>query len=81
VQVKEVGVSEEGGARVRQGDSGGPADAGLPGLHGWAFWGAGTHPRRYVYLIFSTCPTKITFGFFTALEFSFHKPFQPPITW
>ena len=62
-------------------DSGGPADAGLPGLHGWAFWGAGTHPRQYVYLILSTCPTKITFGFFTVLEFSFSKPFQPPITW
>ena len=27
---------------------GSPADAGLPGLHGWAFWGAGAHPRRYV---------------------------------
>src|SRR5688500_13543330 len=25
---------------------GSPADAGLPGFHGWAYWGAGSHPRQ-----------------------------------
>jgi hypothetical protein len=26
--------------------TGSPADAGLPGFHGWAYWGAGSHPRQ-----------------------------------
>ena len=26
--------------------AGSPADAGLPGFHGWAYWGAGSHPRQ-----------------------------------
>src|SRR5512133_1785390 len=26
--------------------TGSPADAGLPGFHGWAYWGAGSHPRH-----------------------------------
>jgi len=33
-------------SRTRRKKTGSPADAGLPGFHGWAYWGAGSHPRQ-----------------------------------
>src|SRR6476659_4737304 len=33
-------------SRTRRQQTGSPADAGLPGFHGWAYWGAGSHPRQ-----------------------------------
>ena len=43
--------------------------------------GQGPTRASQVYLILTTWPMKIQFGFLIVFLFSFHKAFQPPFAW